>query len=164
MGIVLMRFLFLLSCVTVGYQMSLGWAISRNTQFIGVLIGFVGAILVLSIEWCLKKAPAKGLIAGGVGLLSGLLLATLITNSIVTFPFDPRIALYLRVGLSLSLGYIGMVVAWRKRDEFRILFPQLDARRGVRKYKILDTSVIIDGRIADVAESGFLEGGEPSTI
>ena len=158
MGIVLMRFLFLLSCVTVGYQMSLGWAISRNTQFIGVLIGFVGAILVLSIEWCLKKAPAKGLIAGGVGLLSGLLLATLITNSIVTFPFDPRIALYLRVGLSLSLGYIGMVVAWRKRDEFRILFPQLDARRGVRKYKILDTSVIIDGRIADVAESGFLEG------
>ncbi|HEX68622.1 MAG TPA: PIN domain-containing protein [bacterium] len=158
MGIVLMRFLFLLSCVTVGYQMSLGWAISRSTQFIGVLIGFVGAILVLSIEWCLKKAPAKGLIAGGIGLLSGLLLATLITNSIVTFPFDPRIALYLRVGLSLSLGYIGMVVAWRKRDEFRILFPQLDARRGVRKYKILDTSVIIDGRIADVAESGFLEG------
>ena len=158
MGMVLMRFLFLLSCVTVGYQMSLGWAISRYTQFIGALIGFVGAILVLSIEWCLKKAPAKGLIAGGVGLLSGLLLATLITNSIVTFPFDPRIALYLRVGLSLSLGYIGMVVAWRKRDEFRILFPQLDAGKGVRKFKILDTSVIIDGRIADVAESGFLEG------
>ncbi len=158
MGIIIMRGLFLISFITIGYQMSLGWAISPRIQLIGAITGFFGGVLVLSIEWSMKKIPAKGLLAGGVGLISGLLLSTLITNTIVTFPFDPRIALYLRVGISLSLGYIGMVVAWRKREEFKIIFPHLDMIRGEKRPKILDTSVIIDGRIADVAESGFLEG------
>ncbi len=158
MGIKLMRILFLISVVTIGYQMSFGWAISQRIQIIGALIGLGAAIVVLGIEHCLKKVPAKGIIAGGLGLLLGLLMANLITQSIVTFPFDRRIALFLRVGIALSLGYLGMIVAWRKRDEFKVFFPQLDMVKGEKKLKLLDTSAIIDGRIVDVAESGFLEG------
>ncbi|MCD6220348.1 TRAM domain-containing protein [Candidatus Calescamantes bacterium] len=158
MGINLIRVLFLVSVVAIGYQMSFGWAISKRVQIIGALIGLGAAIVVLGIEHSLKKVSAKGVIAGGIGLLLGLLMATLITQSIVTFPFDPRISLFLRVGISLSLGYLGMIVAWRKRDEFKVFFPQLDMVKGEKKLKLLDTSVIIDGRIVDVAESGFLEG------
>ena len=55
------------------------------------------------------------------------------------------------------MGYLGMMVAWRKREEFRISIPQL-SQGGEKKWKLLDTSVIIDGRIADIAETGFLEG------
>ncbi len=158
MGINLMRILFLISFVVIGYQMSFGWAVSSRIQIIGALMGFLSAILILAIERSLKKAPPKGLIAGGTGLLLGLIMANLITRNIVIFPFDPRISLYLRVGISLALGYLGMIVAWRKREEFKIFFPNLDMVKGEKKLKLLDTSVIIDGRILEIAESGFLEG------
>ncbi len=158
MGIKLVRFLFLLSCVVIGYQMSMGVGISPRVQFMGGIIGLLAALLILSIEWSLRKLPAKGLISGSLGLLMGLILAHFISQTILTYPFDTRIALFLRVGISLSLGYLGMVVAWRKREEFRFFFPHLDIIRSEHKKKILDTSVIIDGRIADIAESGFIEG------
>jgi uncharacterized protein YacL len=67
------------------------------------------------------------------------------------------VSLALKVSIALALGYLGMMVAWQKREEFRIFMPHL-AQEGEKKWKLLDTSVIIDGRIADIAETGFLEG------
>jgi uncharacterized protein YacL len=76
---------------------------------------------------------------------------------LLSFPFTHYISLVLKVGLALAFGYLGMMVAWMKREEFRIFLPQLTSSTE-KKWKILDTSVIIDGRIADIAETGFLEG------
>jgi uncharacterized protein YacL len=65
-----------------------------------------------------------------------------------------------RALLSLLLGYLGVAIALRKGEELKgissRLFPKV--ARGSGGYKILDTSVIIDGRIADICDTGFLEG------
>lgn len=65
--------------------------------------------------------------------------------------------IYLPVGLSLVLGYLGAATFLKKQDDFHLI-PQLRLGQTEEKDKILDTSVIIDGRIADICETGFLEG------
>jgi uncharacterized protein YacL len=154
---IIIRFLFVIFCIVTGLYFSAGFSISAQPDIFGGLWGMVWATIILLLEWGLKKTPPKGLIAGSLGLVVGLILANLITASVLGFPFSPYMSLILKVGISLALGYLGMMVAWRKREEFRIFLPQL-ARAGEGKWKILDTSVIIDGRIADIAETGFLEG------
>ncbi|HIE43525.1 MAG TPA: TRAM domain-containing protein [Candidatus Omnitrophica bacterium] len=157
MAAVLVRTLFVLFCGITGYYLSSGLNVSLQMYIIGALAGLVGGAFVLILEWTLRKATPKGLIAGSVGLIIGLTLSKLLTSAILTFPFEPRISLVLKVAISLALGYLGMIVAWQKREEFRILLPDLSHPKE-KKRKIIDTSVIIDGRIADIAETGFIEG------
>ncbi|MFQ5829182.1 MAG: PIN/TRAM domain-containing protein [Candidatus Methylomirabilia bacterium] len=117
----------------------------------------VGGLLVL-LEWGAGRLPVDRLFWGGVGgitgLMAGLALAAVITALV------PEAAGWARGLLGISLGYLGVAVALRKGEELEgltgILFPKVAARREV--YKILDTSVIIDGRIADICMTGFLEG------
>jgi uncharacterized protein YacL len=63
--------------------------------------------------------------------------------------------------LNLSLGYLGIVIAWKKRDEVtftRSLPSKKESVLSGAKTKVLDTSVIIDGRIADICQTKFIEG------
>lgn len=154
---IIFRVLFILFCMLMGYYFSSGLSISSQPNLFGGFWGLVWASAILLLEWGLKKTPPKGLIAGSLGLIIGLILANLITTTILRIPFNEHMSLVLKVGISLALGYLGMLVAWRKREEFRIFLPQL-TQGGEKKWKLLDTSVIIDGRIADIAETGFLEG------
>lgn len=154
---IIIRVLFTIFCIVMGLYFSAGLVVSPQPDFWGGFWGLVWATAILLLEWGLRKTPPKGLIAGSVGLLIGLVLANLITSTLLSFPFIPEVSLVLKVGIALALGYLGMIVAWRKREEFRIFLPQL-ASSGEKKCKLLDTSVIIDGRIADIAETGFLEG------
>ena len=119
----------------------------------GLLIGGV----VLLLEWVVGRLPLERLFWGAVGGLMGLgaglgLGAALKALVPGTQPLPGLLALF--------LGYIGAAVLLRKAEELEglsgKLFPKVAARRDV--YKILDTSVIIEGRIADICETGFLEG------
>ena len=154
---VIIRLLFIIFCVFVGAYFSSGWNTAIPPQFFGGFFGLAWATAILLLEWGLRKTPPKGLIAGSVGLIAGLVLARLVTEAILKFPFNPNVSLILKVGISLALGYLGMIVPWRKREEFKLFIPQF-GQVIEKKWKILDTSVIIDGRIADIAETGFLEG------
>ncbi len=113
-----------------------------------------------------KTLPAVDLIAGGVGLMGGLIVAALLTIPLGHLPgqlgaFFPLIA-------AIIFGYIGMaVMVTRKREifEFFGLNRQANAvaseARGNNAYArsiLVDTSAIIDGRIADVSQTGFVEG------
>ena len=154
---IIIRALFIIFCIVIGCYFSAGFSSFLQLNILGGFWGLVWATAILLLEWGFKKTPPKGLIAGSVGLLIGLILANLITTTILSFPFTPYISLALKVGIALALGYLGMMVTWRKREEFRIFLPQLTPA-GEKKWKLLDTSVIIDGRVADIAETGFLEG------
>jgi uncharacterized protein YacL len=154
---IIIRVLFAVFCIVTGAYFSEGLGSILQPNVWGVIWGASWATAILLLEWALRRTPPKGLIAGSIGLLIGLVLANLITGTVLTFPFTPEMSLILRVGIALALGYLGMTVSWRKRDEFRVFLPQL-SRDEEKKIKILDTSVIIDGRIADIAETGFLEG------
>ncbi|NMD72688.1 PIN/TRAM domain-containing protein [Bacillus sp. DNRA2] len=118
------------------------------------------------VEESLVKAPITDIIFGSVGLVFGLVVAFLIGFALnaIQVPIINTVAPIL---LTLLFGYLGFQVGFKKRDELSNLFSNrkkksgdedADKEEGRKTLKILDTSVIIDGRIADICQTGFLEG------
>lgn len=117
------------------------------------------------VEESLVKAPITDLIFGSVGLVFGLIVAFLIgyaLNAIEVLILNTVAPIV----LTLLFGYLGFQVGFKKRDELLTLFSNRKKKaneeepEAVQKnvLKLLDTSVIIDGRIADICQTGFLEG------
>lgn len=115
------------------------------------------------IESKLQKTPTQDIVGGAIGLIIGLIIANLFGESINRLPF---IGPYLAIAASLVISYLGWTVGTKKKEDLFALFSTI--RFGPREktksepakenYKVLDTSVIIDGRIADICKSGFIEG------
>lgn len=154
---------------------------------IGALIGFVIALPIINqglklarrIESLLSRVPNQELMAGTAGLLFGLIIANLIG---LAFYRVPIIGSFIPIILSAIFGYIGMRLASRKgpelyanwlqsrtvakdkkkdvvpKDSEQAAIPVISEFESVSVAKLLDTSVIIDGRIAELCETGFLEG------
>ncbi|MBU9710835.1 PIN/TRAM domain-containing protein [Evansella tamaricis] len=148
--------------------------------FLGALILFLSTFwlvddivgLIRLVEETLVKAPVTDLLFGTMGLGIGLLLAYLLSLPIVEMQLQV-ISTILPLFITLLLGYLGFQVGFKKRDELTNLFPignkanlkdkkknyvSNDGHEITGSLKILDTSVIIDGRIADICQTGFLEG------
>jgi uncharacterized protein YacL len=155
-----------------------------SSPYTGAIIGAI--ILFLTTFWlvdytvnlfkwvedALIKAPVTDVLFGGLGLVVGLLVAFLIVIPLKTINFQV-VNTVIPIFVTFFLGYLGFQVGFKKRDELVNLFPSSsrlsakdkkkmaedEAREENRgKMKILDTSVIIDGRIADVSQTGFIEG------
>jgi uncharacterized protein YacL len=140
---------------------------------VGLVIGGVVGYLVgpIVVAWAnrtaawgesrLQRTPAQDLVSGSIGLIVGLVIAFFIGVALSGMGY---LGTVLRVAITVACGYFGLRVSVRRKDD--IMRPQtwLPARMKHRggaesmKPKILDTSVIIDGRIADICQSGFLEG------
>ncbi|KAA9018709.1 PIN/TRAM domain-containing protein [Niallia endozanthoxylica] len=117
------------------------------------------------VEETLVKAPITDILFGSLGLAFGLIIAFLIGYALnaIEVPILNTVAPIL---LTLLFGYLGFSVGFKKRDELLNLWsnkkkkaaeeePEKESKNAL---KILDTSVIIDGRIADICQTGFLEG------
>lgn len=119
--------------------------------------------MVEFFESTLQRTPIQDLVGGALGLIVGLIIANLFGAPLARIPW---IGPYIPVVASILLGYLGLSVGLKKKEEVLGLFSlfRLGSRQGKvevlkgSNYKILDTSVIIDGRIADICKSGFLEG------
>ena len=123
----------------------------------GVLVGIIFAMLALSVEKLIKHIPLKLLAGGTIGLVIGLSVAKLIGVGFAGLE-NPNVSVAIYIVLSCIFGYIGMVLGTVKIEELRVP-PWPWTVRGQRGgNNILDTSVIIDGRIADIVETGFLGG------
>jgi uncharacterized protein YacL len=114
--------------------------------------------LALLIEWGIQRVPMDRIFWAAAGGVFGLMVAQVAGSALTGLV--PQAGTPARGLLALLLGYLGAAIALRKGDELEglsaKLFPKVAARHEA--YKILDTSVIIDGRIADICETGFLEG------
>jgi len=144
-------------------QTNLTNADEYTRKLISAGIGALIAILIIAFEMRARQASLKTLIGAAVGSIMGIVGAYLIgmlisTQDINTVPGEMKV--FLTIALAFFMGYIGLMVGAAKGD-----YLDLSALGGIfsdksvkREYKILDTSVIIDGRIADVAETGFLGG------
>jgi uncharacterized protein YacL len=126
----------------------------------GIVVGVLAGFAVLALEHAARQVPLARLFVGALGAVVGTLLAQLVAASlVVVLPAVDTTAG--RGFLMLLLAYLGVVFALRREEELsgltRAVFPNTPAPR-TESYKVLDTSVIIDGRVADVAEAGFLEG------
>lgn len=136
---------------------------------LGGLIGFllgpvVGHGFVAAMSWVLRGLAALSLhdlVLAAFGLTAGLVLAFIVSYLLEGLPL---LRPYIRIAAGLVFGYLGLHVALQRRDEVAgmlsrsVVRPSPDRAKPRAIPKLLDTSVIIDGRIADIGMSGFLEG------
>ena len=161
MGLWILRLLLYLICGMSGYFFGLGLSPSPLAGGWGLLSGLLIATLTLLMEGGLKNIPLKSLIGSFIGLILGMMTANLVSNVIFSNLLNnQQITLPLLGGIYGVCGYIGLRIGFKKGEEIQFSGWNLFSKsipRGERA-KILDTSVIIDGRISDITETGFLEG------
>ncbi len=125
------------------------------------VLGAILAACFVFFEIRLEKTSLKKLIGAAIGSILGILGALMISHLINLTSIEKNSASFFQVVLLMLMGYIGLVLGANKGDLLNLsafggVFSGERASRN--PYKILDTSVIIDGRIADVCETGFVEG------
>jgi uncharacterized protein YacL len=161
MGLWILRFLLFFLCGVSGYYFAISLSIVPLAGLWGLLGGLLAAALTFIIEQKMKRIPLKHLIGSLLGLFLGILIANFVSNILFSgFWNDHSIALPLYAILYGVCGYIGLRVGLKKGEEFHLPGWKSLSKSPARgeNAKILDTSVIIDGRIKDVAETGFVEG------
>jgi uncharacterized protein YacL len=127
---------------------------------INIGLGLGLAALTVSLEWGLRKTPVTQLLGAFLGGAVGLLLAKGISEALFWIDHrDQRVA-FLHSFILLIFPYFGLIVGARKGEwlEPSRLMTLFRAAGPERHYKILDTSVIIDGRVADLCDTGFMDG------
>jgi uncharacterized protein YacL len=161
MGSWILRSLLLLTCGVSGYYLATGLSPSPFVGWWGILGGLLLAGLALLMERRMKRVPLRNLAGSFIGLILGIMVANLISNALFPYLFNNQQMILPLYGLLYGIcGYIGIRIGFKKGDEFQIPGWKPLSRglpRGGNS-KILDTSVIIDGRIADITETGFVEG------
>jgi uncharacterized protein YacL len=126
-----------------------------------LLLGFALGLFFIFFELRLEKASLKRLIGAAIGSILGILGALMISHLLSITAIKGTTVPFLQVTLLLLMAYVGLVVGANKGDLLNLsaLGGLFAAERQPRKnHKVLDTSVIIDGRIADVCETGFIDG------
>jgi uncharacterized protein YacL len=169
MGLWALRAFFLLVCSGAGWQAS---RLTGFDPFLGLLLGIVLFTVVFIMETLFTdKESVASLLAVVFGVTVGMLLAMLainITTLIVPAPdlADPqasedfeRSTTAMRFMLTAMMCYLCTVIVFRTRDRFRFVIPYVEFKREHKgpKALVLDTSVLIDGRIAAVCRTGFIE-------
>lgn len=128
---------------------------------LAITSGIVIGGLVIALEMRLRRVALQYLVGGAVGMLIGavlgILLALLLDLASLQTSANAR---FLLLAVPLSCAYMGMLIGFSKGallnlDAISIFNREVHPKQSV---KLLDTSVIIDGRIADIAEAGFLDG------
>jgi uncharacterized protein YacL len=155
--VLLIRFLFVIIVGVICFLIRPFNLPSNLDAGVGALIG----IAIIVFEWRLRAMSLKRLIGSAIGSVLGIvgayLFALVIRNSLPAGPTQS----FLQIMVMMIMAYVGLAVGANKGDLLNLaalggIFG--GEKSGKKSYKILDTSVIIDGRIADIAETGFLDG------
>lgn len=124
----------------------------------GFIIGLLISLLVIRVERDIRKLSLKIIAGGVVGMVIGLLIALILgfgLSLVSQISENPQVVPWIYLLLTGILGYLGLVLGSKKVEEINY---HTGHSKENPEYRILDTSVIIDGRIADICDSGFLEG------
>ena len=127
-------------------------------RWAGLAVGVTAAGAIILLELRIRNLSGPTMVGALVGGVTGLFGARLVWGVMHDLPFPG--AEFVHAALVVFLVYMGLVIGAVKGEWFepaRIIAAFQDSAR-LHQYKILDTSVIIDGRIADICETGFIEG------
>jgi uncharacterized protein YacL len=161
MSLWIIRILFLSLCTAGGFAVSQVRPELVNYGWAGGLIGFGFGWLLIAVDEMLKGFSLRAFSATTFGLLLGTLVAQLIDHSGLFDQTEEKSRFLIRLALFLSFTYIGIILAMRSnKEDFSLIIPYVRFSRQNRpdNLLVLDTSVIIDGRIADLIEANFVEG------
>jgi uncharacterized protein YacL len=155
---ILVRLLFVLIAAAAGIH----FRPENEPWWSAALLGMALALLGLILEWRVGKVSLKRLLGMAAGVVAGLMCAALVSVVLGRLGGEPSAALhFVQVICLLLFVWIGGVTGAAKGEMLNltafggVFGAEPDARSN---QKILDTSVIIDGRIADIADTGFLDG------
>src|SRR5438067_10792900 len=152
----LLRVLFVTFCGVVGASIS-SELLDRTLP--GLLVGFVFGLLVVLVDRLLKGISLPAFSSATFGLLLGLIFASLLSGSqVLRFPSE-TVQWSVRLGVYVVFAYFGMMLAMRSnRDEFSLIIPYVRFTRETVEHEplLVDTSAIIDGRIAELCATGFI--------
>ena len=126
---------------------------------IGLFLGFMIALFVINIEEAIRKVSLRIIFGGVVGMIIGLLIAFLLAyglNFVSSIMEKQQVVPWIYALLTGTMAYLGLLIGSKKIEEFS--FFGLGQPKDSGDYRFLDTSVIIDGRIADISDTGFLQG------
>ncbi|MGB7202308.1 MAG: TRAM domain-containing protein [Pyrinomonadaceae bacterium] len=135
----------------------------ESRRVLSALLGAIIAVLIIGFEMRVHRASLKTLIGAAFGSIMGIIGAFLI-GVLISIQKEAAVSAemqtFLTISLAFFMGYVGLMVGAAKGDylDLSVLGGLFSDKNLKLDYKILDTSVIIDGRIADVAETGFLGG------
>ncbi|HKV42328.1 MAG TPA: TRAM domain-containing protein [Blastocatellia bacterium] len=160
LDVTLIRAVFILALVSAGYFLKPIPGKPMESSIVAAVL----ALAIILFETRIRKASLKTLIGGAVGSILGIVGATLIGLLISTqqeAAMSSSFKSFITISLVFLMGYVGLIVGAVKGD-----YLDLTALGGILTEKgtskthplILDTSVIIDGRVADISETGFLAG------
>ena len=155
----MLRLFFLILCV-------LGsWSISQlNDQWaqhpiLAIAIGMAGGGAFIGVDKLLKGFSLRGLSAASFGILVGFTISYFIGNSVLFKFIDDEPKLIAQIVMYVVGSYLAMMIALRAKDEFNLVIPYLKFMRENKPERLvlLDTNIIIDGRVQDVCTTGFLD-------
>jgi uncharacterized protein YacL len=144
-----------------GTAYSIGLDLERPFAFL--LIGIIASFLVIIAEWYVSRAPIALVSSIVFGALLGMLFATL-AASVVGLAIQKETMDIIREDLTGALivifTYLGIAFIYQSRDRFNLVVPYVEFRREEKGLKpvVIDTSVIIDGRVSDILKTGVLDG------
>ena len=148
-------FFFIITLVVGAYIGSI-----NHQTVLGASVGGLCGIALIFVESSLRHVSVRGLSSMVFGLLLGLVMAHLISNILSILPLGEYVQSLTRVILTLTFSYMGAMMAMRGKDEFNLIIPYVRFKRQDVKEDLLllDTSVIIDGRVMDIYKTNFLDG------
>ncbi len=127
----------------------------------GLVFGFGLGGLLIAVDEMIKGFSLRAFSAATFGLILGALIAWLVDSSQIFEWAAPDVRWLIRISLFLGFSYIGMILAMRSnKEDFSLIIPYVRFASQTKPENplVLDTSAIIDGRVADLIEGGFLEG------
>jgi len=156
----IIKILLMAACSISGYFIGSAFTYHEfPLALIGLFLGLLIAISVIRAEQAIRKISLRVIFGGVVGTIIGLFITFFLAYGLtfvgVTLE-KQQVAPWIYALLAGIMGYLGLVIGSKKIEEFNLFgFGQSKENAD---YGILDTSVIIDGRIADICDTGFIEG------
>lgn len=157
-----LRSIFLTISVLLGLGVGFASGSGDSTHlFIGAALGALISGIIIAVQQSLQRVPSVMAIGAGVGFSIGVVLAgVLIFSAGQIFPQSTLVTQFGTMAVLIVLPYLGLIVGLRlgESSDWKIGTKEEEASNSAAVPKLLDTSVIIDGRIADICETGFIEG------
>lgn len=132
----------------------------RLARYQGAIAGFLLSVVITYLETRIRKSQFKIIWSSTIGTFAGVLVGWVLGSIYQGIAQDNSTTYFIRIFFLIIMPYIGFLVGSQKFEwlDPAHLFHFFQEKRVVRSYKILDTSVIIDGRIEDICDTAFIEG------
>lgn len=163
--IILLRFLIVIVFTLIGHYVGLSYFSGGSlSQFpwLGALIGALAAFVVVLLDLYFKRLSVRNILSVLLGITLGLWTHSLLMQIVTTYAKGIPQTQLDQLGLvsAAIFTYLGAITILRGQDEFSMMIPyvKFTAKGASEDIILLDTSVIIDGRIADICETSFLQG------